>query len=750
MKKKGDSIECTDGQTFLMQDEILSPTFEDLIILWSLEKISPHLPKLVGTTFSENFKDANITLQNIKDEIFNNIPYLLSQIDVDDQHETTTLCVFSEEKEEKDSGDADMTQFEIIKNDIGDLSTDPIITLQTLSNDQHQILKTDDDVMLQEKNESVDEVFSNLSCHIKENISSTTCLFECSVCFKTYNTRKKLLDHHRVHREKKMEVSECTICSKSFPSRKALTDHNRRQHKTEFTCPDCGLVFPTEKRMEIHLLSHSGYICQECNKEHETYKELYHHLQSHKEKMKCPQCDKTFRKKISLTKHIATHSTPKQSAKQKTKILNDVASLPARTGFVEILPKVVKCDKCGKEFGCSGELDVHKATQCTFNSSLFGRKETDKIELMKTNNMDMNIIPSSSLMNNQGCNNDGMIIIQNGETVLRVLPNFVPASATNMQVNSSPIKIVYGNTNVENPSNTVIEQTVYACNKCDKTYSRPADLSYHMLMHGLGKIYPCVHCEKKFVIEKQLWSHKKEMHGDEHICLECGISFKTKDHLTNHMKNHCLWVCELCGKNFAKKTLFDQHVRKHMSQNKLNGRSRRTVICNTCSRTFYSEEHLRTHVCKHHECDVCHQKFLKYKNLKYHKMIHAGYEMFSCDQCEALCQNRRRLNEHKRNTHNATRKYSCDICPKAFLNSKGLESHKLIHSGEKPFKCDTCGATFRQKGALVTHKRLHTNELPYKCAGCQQMFRTLGLLKQHREKEMCGFTKEDFFTNDEA
>ena len=46
LRKKGDRINYFEEQ-LLLEDEILTPTFEDIIVLWCLEKISPQLPKEV-------------------------------------------------------------------------------------------------------------------------------------------------------------------------------------------------------------------------------------------------------------------------------------------------------------------------------------------------------------------------------------------------------------------------------------------------------------------------------------------------------------------------------------------------------------------------------------------------------------------------------------------------------------------------------------------------------------------------------
>ena len=66
------------GDFELIEDEILSPTFEEVILLWSLEKIDPRLPFLVNQTFGYRLID-DLTLKDIQDEIFEKIPQLIEE-----------------------------------------------------------------------------------------------------------------------------------------------------------------------------------------------------------------------------------------------------------------------------------------------------------------------------------------------------------------------------------------------------------------------------------------------------------------------------------------------------------------------------------------------------------------------------------------------------------------------------------------------------------------------------------------------
>ena len=64
LKKKGDKV----GDDFILEDEFISSTFEDLIILWCLEKVDPCLPKKVKETFGDEIINGQ-TVKNLINQI---------------------------------------------------------------------------------------------------------------------------------------------------------------------------------------------------------------------------------------------------------------------------------------------------------------------------------------------------------------------------------------------------------------------------------------------------------------------------------------------------------------------------------------------------------------------------------------------------------------------------------------------------------------------------------------------------------
>ena len=65
LKKKG----FIDGDEMLLEDEIISPTFEEIIILWCLDKVSPNLSTKVKPAFDFQLNNGH-SIKELKDDIF--------------------------------------------------------------------------------------------------------------------------------------------------------------------------------------------------------------------------------------------------------------------------------------------------------------------------------------------------------------------------------------------------------------------------------------------------------------------------------------------------------------------------------------------------------------------------------------------------------------------------------------------------------------------------------------------------------
>ncbi|XP_034243464.1 zinc finger protein 2-like [Thrips palmi] len=106
-----------------------------------------------------------------------------------------------------------------------------------------------------------------------------------------------------------------------------------------------------------------------------------------------------------------------------------------------------------------------------------------------------------------------------------------------------------------------------------------------------------------------------------------------------------------------------------------------------------------------------------------------------CEICEKAFRNSRTLREHGV-VHTGARDFPCSVCGKAFGTAANMRIHLLTHSDQRPFECQTCGATFRQKDSLKVHVRKHTGERPFICTICNMSFDRSFTLKNHMLKHV--------------
>ena len=79
LRKQGEVMTHKGGKV-LVSDEVLTPSFEDAIVLWTLEKIDPRLPKKVRRDYEHRLTGSTYLI-DLQVSIFQSIPTMLEEID---------------------------------------------------------------------------------------------------------------------------------------------------------------------------------------------------------------------------------------------------------------------------------------------------------------------------------------------------------------------------------------------------------------------------------------------------------------------------------------------------------------------------------------------------------------------------------------------------------------------------------------------------------------------------------------------
>ncbi|MCQ2819719.1 MAG: hypothetical protein MJ252_20835 [archaeon] len=155
----------------------------------------------------------------------------------------------------------------------------------------------------------------NLKSHI-ENVHLKKKPFKCTYagCNKAYSLEKRLEIHLRTHSG--IKPFECDICGKTFNEKGNLKTH-RQFHETErqFKCQICDKTYKTKAHLKDHYnvehLKTKNFTCSLCNKAFGRKSSLQSHLKIHSgtKPFKClvEGCEKTFAIKGNMIAHYKRH-----------------------------------------------------------------------------------------------------------------------------------------------------------------------------------------------------------------------------------------------------------------------------------------------------------------------------------------------------------------------------------------------------------------------------------------------------------
>ncbi|KAG8223548.1 hypothetical protein J437_LFUL004422 [Ladona fulva] len=150
-------------------------------------------------------------------------------------------------------------------------------------------------------------------------------------------------------------------------------------------------------------------------------------------------------------------------------------------------------------------------------------------------------------------------------------------------------------------------KVTFKCEECEANFDTASNLRRHLRSH---KTHTCniYGCKEKFSKWTELLKHVKAVHPLEYICDVCGLKFKVKgnlrQHVRTHMKDRPSYLCPYpeCSRSYSRTTYLKNHIKwKHQ------GTGGHKCTFNGCLRILSTKAKLVKHLAWH-ERDGRHPK----------------------------------------------------------------------------------------------------------------------------------------------
>ena len=592
----------------------------------------------------------------------------------------------------------------------------------------------------------------------------------CSICKKRFAHSSTLAKHLR-EKHPRVKIYRCGKCGKFCSDKRRLalhfavkhsTKHGNRffssddrqagplrgnssvKRKSSVKCEFCLKAFPTLALMNRHRAAHfrtkNPTLPVATYDHHAVPSSESRDINGHRSKeLKCKMgnfacnvCGKSFRKKLSLNAHKASHSRTRR---------------PALSTATYVQPTVPSSES--RDINGHNSKDLRKCKMGKFACNVCGKSFQKKLSLKAHR-------------------------ASHSRTRHPTLP-----AATHVQptVPSSESRDINGH----NSQTLKRKMGKFACNVCGKSFQKKPSLNAHKSHHSFKRrksplsdsrsgihlrkcirTFSCNQCTKSFLTERSLRSHKshhsrfnntspdpaiEEQNGvrglntRKELLLTSSLLRKQSNASTFPKSKPRVFICGVCGKKFLDKKNLHRHKGHHSRGSSiLNPKLSNTYECSTCLEFFHSRSSLKCHKNRLHEavdpesfvCPFCDLRFSSREDLWMHKQdLHSTADPFTCIRCDGRFGTKRTRDRH--------------VCPgkenrdkeSSVKQKTTVESKPALDSGrQETHECKTCLQTFPSTRSLSNHKRSHAGVTsPCVCSICHKGLSSKRSLLRHKQSQ---------------
>ncbi|XP_072019096.1 uncharacterized protein [Amphiura filiformis] len=452
--------------------------------------------------------------------------------------------------------------------------------------------------------------------------------------------------------------------------------------------------------------------CQHCNKAYKCKTSLQKHIKNHERDQKieteivCIYCDMKFKGKQSLATHKKRHrgETPFECMQCLEKFLSREELTQHRTSHVD--KKALSCHQCNRAFKSRKNLLMH------INSNFECNKHCEMVCMY----CDRKVKGKAGLISHMKRH----------------------VGETPFECKQCGDKFASGEELIQHRTNHVDDKIALKCHHCVKTFPTLAKLQKHLSKFTTGykrKRLICDKCGIRLDSNYQRDIHMREAHTGEEIfkCTNCGKKFLQESELSQHVETGCESLrCEECDKLFKRKSFLKDHmISMHSKEMPPH------LQCKYCFKSLSSERQLQKHIKRVHEigdselsiCEFCGKIFTLEVYLRKHiQSRHPDTLQYECTQCGHKSASSRYLAAHITRYHSGGEtsmthtKPLCTYCGKTFPRMYYLKRHLKVHTGDKPYLCPSCGKRFSTGFGLKSHMKTHDGKKEYLCNLCGKGF----------------------------